>query len=239
MMALFYFGCGVSLIGAALAPNLIWLAVALAALGMFAAIYHPVGTAMLIEQATTRGRSLAFNGVCGNLGVAFAAGITAVLASVIGWRGAFVVPAVICMLTGIAYLRLVPDNHHQVDQARPDADVRLAAVDGRDRVRPVHRHRAHRRPGLPHRDGGAAEDRRRAARRRVADRWSAGLPPSFSCSARWRSSPWAGWSRNSRCTSCLPRSRSCSSSACCGRPMPPASPSCSRWRRRSSASTRR
>ena len=75
MMALFYFGCGASLLGASLAPNLIALAIALAALGMFAAIYHPVGTAMLIEQATTRGRSLAFNGVCGNLGVALAAAL--------------------------------------------------------------------------------------------------------------------------------------------------------------------
>jgi MFS family permease len=127
MMAVFYFGCGVSLAGAALAPNLVWLAVALAALGMFAAIYHPVGTAMLIEQATTRGRSLAFNGVCGNLGVAFAAGITALLASVIGWRGAFVVPAVICILTGIAYLRLVPDNHHRSIKRDQTPDVRLAA----------------------------------------------------------------------------------------------------------------
>ena len=127
MMALFYFGCGVSLFGAALAPNLIWLAVALAALGMFAAIYHPVGTAMLIEQATTRGRSLAFNGVCGNLGVAFAAGITAVLASVVGWRGAFVVPAAICILTGVAYLRLVPDNHHRSIKRDQTPDVRLAA----------------------------------------------------------------------------------------------------------------
>ena len=62
-----------------IAPDLIALAVALSALGMFAAIYHPVGTAMLIEQATSRGRSLAFNGVCGNLGVALAAGITAAL----------------------------------------------------------------------------------------------------------------------------------------------------------------
>src|SRR5262244_2685914 len=50
MMALFYFGCGVSLAGAALAPSPVVLGVALAALGMFAAIYHPVGTAMLIEQ---------------------------------------------------------------------------------------------------------------------------------------------------------------------------------------------
>jgi len=127
MMAVFYFGCGVSLFGAALAPNLIWLAVALAALGMFAAIYHPVGTAMLIEQATTRGRSLAFNGVCGNLGVAFAAGITAALAWAIGWRGAFMVPAAICILTGIAYLRLVPDNHHRSIKRDQTPDVRLAA----------------------------------------------------------------------------------------------------------------
>jgi MFS family permease len=127
MMALFYFGCGVSLIGASLAPNLIALAIALSALGVFAAIYHPVGTAMLIEQATSRGRSLAFNGVCGNLGVALAAGITAVLASMIGWRGAFIVPAVVCILTGIAYLRLVPDDRHKSVKRDATPDVRLAA----------------------------------------------------------------------------------------------------------------
>ena len=65
MMAAFYFGCGLSLVGAAFAPSLWMLAAALFALGVFAAIYHPVGTAMLIETATQRGRSLAFNGVCG------------------------------------------------------------------------------------------------------------------------------------------------------------------------------
>jgi len=127
MMALFYFGCGIALIGAALAPNLIMLAVALFALGMFAAIYHPVGTAMLIEQATSRGRSLAFNGVCGNLGVALAAGITAVLASAVGWRGAFSVPAIVCILTGVAYLRLVPDDRHRSVKRDRTPDVRLAA----------------------------------------------------------------------------------------------------------------
>ena len=55
-----------SLLAAGLAPNLTVLAVALTALGMFAAIYHPVGTAMLMAQAKERGRSVAFNGVCGN-----------------------------------------------------------------------------------------------------------------------------------------------------------------------------
>jgi MFS family permease len=127
MMALFYFGCGVSLAAAALAPNLIALAIALAGLGMFAAIYHPVGTAMLIEQATQRGRSLAFNGVCGNLGVAFAAGVTAALAWLIGWRGAFLVPAAVCIVTGTAYLRLVPDDRHKSFKRDKTPDVRLAA----------------------------------------------------------------------------------------------------------------
>src|SRR5438067_1020163 len=70
MMALFYLGCGGALAAAGLAPNLAALAVALTVLGMFAAIYHPVGTAMLVDEATARGRSMAFNGVCGNLGVA-------------------------------------------------------------------------------------------------------------------------------------------------------------------------
>src|SRR5579872_3706920 len=69
MMFTFYIGCGLSLVAAAFAPSLIWLGVALFALGMFAAIYHPVGTAVILENATQRGRTMAFNGVCGNIGV--------------------------------------------------------------------------------------------------------------------------------------------------------------------------
>src|SRR5471032_802568 len=77
MMAAFFLGCGVSLAVAGLSPNLIVLQGALFVLGVFAAIYHPVGTAMVVEAATNRGRTLALNGVCGNLGVATAAGMTA------------------------------------------------------------------------------------------------------------------------------------------------------------------
>src|SRR5262252_8291175 len=127
MMALFYLGCGVSLAGAALAPSPAVLGVALAALGTFAAIYHPVGTAMLIEQAASRGRSMAFNGVCGNLGVAFAAGITATLAVAVGWRAAFLVPGAICLVTAAAYLLLVPDERRKAAGRATAADVPLAA----------------------------------------------------------------------------------------------------------------
>src|ERR1700719_2337916 len=56
MMVGFFVGCGLSLIGAALAPSLAGLGIALFMLGVFAAIYHPVGNAMILENATQRGR---------------------------------------------------------------------------------------------------------------------------------------------------------------------------------------
>jgi MFS family permease len=125
MMALFYIGCGLSLAAAAIAPNLIALGVALFVLGMFAAIYHPVGMPMLIAAAASRGRTLAFNGVCGNLGAALAAGITAALASTLGWRGSFLVPAALCVATGLVYLRVVPDDQHQAATRNATAEVPL------------------------------------------------------------------------------------------------------------------
>src|SRR5437660_10995759 len=127
MMALFYLGCGGALAAAGLAPNLVALAVALTALGTFAAIYHPVGTAMLIDEATARGRSVAFNGVCGNVGVALAAGITAALIHLFGWRGAYLVPAAVCLATGLLYLRFVPDDRHKSAKRISTPDVTLAA----------------------------------------------------------------------------------------------------------------
>jgi MFS family permease len=126
MMIVFYLGCGVSLIGAAVAPSLYVLAFALFSLGMFAAIYHPVGTAMILENATQRGRSLAFNGVCGNLGVSLAAGVTAALTAVISWRGAFLVPGLICIATGVIYLWLIPEEGRHAKRRVAAADVALS-----------------------------------------------------------------------------------------------------------------
>jgi MFS family permease len=126
MMAVFYAGCGVSLAAAALAPNLVVLAVALFLLGMFAAIYHPVGMAMLIEASQARGRTLAFNGVCGNLGAALAAGITTLLVSWLGWRGAFLVPAALCLATAPLFLLSVPDDRHETAGRVSVPSVRLS-----------------------------------------------------------------------------------------------------------------
>jgi predicted MFS family arabinose efflux permease len=126
MMALFYSGCGASLIAAGFSPNLIVLAGALFVLGVFASIYHPVGTAMLIEQARRRGRSLAFNGVCGNFGAALSAGVTAALIAGFGWRAGFFIPGVICLGTALIYVRLVPREEKKASSRATVAEVPLA-----------------------------------------------------------------------------------------------------------------
>jgi len=126
MMVGFFVGCGLSLIGAALAPSLVGLGIALFMLGVFAAIYHPVGTAMILENATQRGRTLAFNGVCGNLGVSLAAGITAALTAAFTWRGAFLVPGLICVITGAVYFWLVPSETRRAAARSTSPDVSLS-----------------------------------------------------------------------------------------------------------------
>ena len=109
MMVMFFFGIGASLFitGFSTAP---WqIAAGLVLTGMFAAIYHPVGIAMLVAAPRNLGMALGWNGLWGNLGLAFAAIISGALMDLWGWRAAFFVPGLLSMLTGIAFLILVPD----------------------------------------------------------------------------------------------------------------------------------
>lgn len=126
LMAIFFLGCAGSLAAAAVAPNLIVLGVALFVLGIFAAIYHPVGITMLVANARDRGRDLAMNGVFGNLGVAFAPGVTAALAYFGGWRLAFAVPAAICAVIGFAYTMMTEESAEKPSERARVAEMPLA-----------------------------------------------------------------------------------------------------------------
>lgn len=46
----------------------------------------------------------------GNLGAAHASGITALLAASFGWRAAFILSGLVCLVVGIAFTKLVPDD---------------------------------------------------------------------------------------------------------------------------------
>lgn len=120
MMTAFFIGTGVSLVAAGFVASPLMLALTLAAAGLFAAIYHPIGTAMLVEAAgNSPGKAIGVNGVFGNFGVALAPVVTAFLAQQIGWRAAFVAPGLICVVLGLAWMRVPAYDHHAHHAARP------------------------------------------------------------------------------------------------------------------------
>ena len=103
MIVIFFLGIGVSSILTALAGSPLEIALGLTAIGLFGAIYHPVGLALVIQGRRKTGVPLAINGIFGNLGVASAALLTGYLIDTAGWRNAFVLPGVVSIGVGIAY----------------------------------------------------------------------------------------------------------------------------------------
>lgn len=102
MMVVMFVGLGLSGIACAFLDTPTALLLGLSAVGLFSAIYHPVGIAWLVKSADRPGRALGINGVFGSLGIA-AAGITAgALIDLYDWRAAFLVPGLISLATGIA-----------------------------------------------------------------------------------------------------------------------------------------
>ena len=113
MMAVFFLGVGAATIATGFTQSRWQLAAGLAAMGLFAAIYHPVGTAMLVGHAERVGRAIGVNGVWGNLGVAFAAIVTGAVTQWFGWRWAFFLPGAAALAIGAAYLAVVPPEPNQ------------------------------------------------------------------------------------------------------------------------------
>jgi MFS family permease len=110
LIAAFFFGTGLSCIAAGLAQGPWQIAAALTFIGLFAAIYHPIGNAMLAAADPARlGRVMGRNGLWGNMGVASAALASGVLTDFISWRAAFIVPGAAALAAGVVFLAFVAD----------------------------------------------------------------------------------------------------------------------------------
>ncbi len=112
-MVVYFLGLGAAAVVSGLMAEPLSLLLAMAGIGVFAAIYHPVGIPWVIRNAAPEriGKMLALNGVFGSAGVGVAAIIAGLLIDLWGWRAAFIIPGVLCFLTGLAMLVLVRTGH--------------------------------------------------------------------------------------------------------------------------------
>ena len=104
MLAIFFVGIGTASCLTGFARTPFELAVGLTLIGLFASIYHPVGTAMLVEGREKVGKLLGVNGVAGNMGLAAAAIVAASLSEAISWRAAFIAPGALSVIVGLWFI---------------------------------------------------------------------------------------------------------------------------------------
>ena len=105
MMTVFFLGIGVAMIFMGFSAETWQIFGSLILVGMFAAIYHPVGLAMVSQGGGDVGRRLGVNGVWGNMGVAVSALLVGVFADFAGWREAFLLAGGLSILIGFGWIR--------------------------------------------------------------------------------------------------------------------------------------
>jgi MFS family permease len=139
LIVIFFIGLGSSSILAGLSQGPVLLTAGLALIGLFAAIYHPVAIAAVVQLAEGRGWELAVNGVFGNLGFAGAAVATGLLTEAFGWRAAFILPGIVAILLGLTAIVwmgrtvdvVAPTSRAVVDErARSNVYLRIAIFVG-------------------------------------------------------------------------------------------------------------
>jgi MFS family permease len=132
VMALTFFGLGLSSILCGLAQTPVMMQTALAVLGAFGALYHPVGNSWVVKHAVERGKAIALAGIFGSFGVAAGPVTAGVLNDVIDWRWAFILPGLLTIAFGVALVVLMMRG--RVPERDGDAlDVAHEAPTGRDR----------------------------------------------------------------------------------------------------------
>ena len=129
MMTVFFFGIGAASVLTGFANGPAQIALGLTLIGVFAAIYHPVGIAMLVANRDNVGRVLGVNGVFGNAGVAFSALLAGALAQTAGWRAAFIVPGAIAIAAGVAFALVARGAPSGTPARKPASGAKLSRSD--------------------------------------------------------------------------------------------------------------
>lgn len=106
-MVVVFLGLGAASVLCGLAQGPTSMTAALALLGAFGALYHPVGNSWVVKHARERGKAIAFAGIAGSFGVAAGPVAAGVLNDAIDWRWAFILPGVMTLAFGAALIALI------------------------------------------------------------------------------------------------------------------------------------
>jgi MFS family permease len=136
MMVVFFLGLGLASIIAGFVSDSAEMGLALALLGGFGAVYHPVALAWVSMTAPpdARGRLMGVLGIAGSIGVACAAVIAGGLAAIAGWRMAMILPGIVTIIAGFALLfclltgRVAASNHQPGQEAAQAAAAEAARI---------------------------------------------------------------------------------------------------------------
>jgi len=123
LFIVYYLGAGVSGLAAAVwIDNPVRLSIALAMLGLFSGIYHPIGLGMISKEIKRISLGMAYNGMFGNLGLAMAPLLTGVVNWLWGPRAAYLVLGVLNLL-GLGLISILPRlDIHGSDDKEPDKE---------------------------------------------------------------------------------------------------------------------
>jgi len=116
MMVVFFLGAGAAALLCGLAPGPAALQAGLIGLGLFGAIYHPVGLSWVVGAVAPgrRGRVLGLVGWFGSIGVALVGIVGGGLIWLQGWRLAFILPGAIAVGAGILLAGLLLSGRFRV-----------------------------------------------------------------------------------------------------------------------------
>lgn len=134
LMGAFFVGSGIAAIVTGFASGAVSLVIGLSLIGLFAAIYHPVGLAMISDLSDKQGIALAVNGVWGNLGLAGAAIATGFLTTAFGWRMAFLLPGIVTLAIGCFYLLWFSSRKAAIPPVWQEESYVALSTDGQLRI---------------------------------------------------------------------------------------------------------
>jgi MFS family permease len=127
LLITFCFGTALAAVLVGIAPNVFLLGAALLLLGLIAGIYHPTGTSYISRYVRQRSLGFGYQGIGGNLGIAFGPVLAGLIAVGLGWRWAYSIFAAPLLIIG----SLIYFSQRHGAGAAPPAEAKQNAGTGK------------------------------------------------------------------------------------------------------------